>query len=113
MEQGHFFQDILDRTAQNFIDVSVNTIPPEKDTSKKVTDFNAVKIDHRLLESLKFGDIPSPSLSCSIALLHVPTVTKQTNDFVTTCSQSVSNALIRMHVKDAGDIVISFPEITV
>jgi len=107
VEQG-YFKDIVDRTAHNFIDVSVT---PSQVSEKKYRDFRGQVMDNKALSGYTFDRIPVTSQAYNISVLTQPTPNKISIDFADKWSQSMTSVFKGLKVKDVGELVISFPEI--
>eukprot|EP00026_Physarum_polycephalum_P019685 Phypoly_transcript_21810.p1 GENE.Phypoly_transcript_21810~~Phypoly_transcript_21810.p1 ORF type:complete len:174 (+),score=32.77 Phypoly_transcript_21810:61-582(+) len=109
-----YFKDIVDRTAHNFIDVSVTGLPMEKEAPKAHSkDFSGSLFDPKDFDTKAYG-LPNPSATHQYQpvknTLSQPT-TPQLVEFVTSTNHSIVAGLKAMHVNDVGEIVTNFPDI--
>eukprot|EP01111_Echinosteliopsis_oligospora_P008270 TRINITY_DN237_c0_g1_i1.p1 TRINITY_DN237_c0_g1~~TRINITY_DN237_c0_g1_i1.p1 ORF type:complete len:181 (-),score=47.92 TRINITY_DN237_c0_g1_i1:61-603(-) len=120
MEQGQFkdiveqsqFKDIVDRTASNFIDVSGAGLPLEKESQDRSSDFGKHTIEGYVLREIKIFTLPTASTTHAYHTVLSQPTQKSGFEHASKCSQSVHTGLKNMHVKDVGELVTTFPEIS-
>ncbi|EFA83291.1 hypothetical protein PPL_04081 [Heterostelium album PN500] len=102
-----FFKDIIDRTAQKFIDVS--TVGPDAKDSfpYQEKDYSSQIKETTINKSNILYSLPHLSQSCQPSNLHnllsqpVPFDT----DLMSRCSSSISSAVNNINIKDCGELV--------
>eukprot|EP00696_Hemimastix_kukwesjijk_P007560 gnl/Hemi2/19574_TR6503_c0_g1_i1.p1 gnl/Hemi2/19574_TR6503_c0_g1~~gnl/Hemi2/19574_TR6503_c0_g1_i1.p1 ORF type:complete len:178 (-),score=22.65 gnl/Hemi2/19574_TR6503_c0_g1_i1:102-635(-) len=111
MGEQDLFKDIVDRAAQNFIDVTYTPAPLEdKDALDRIRTYTAQMANSQLLQSSIFA-LPMAAVSNGFAggvnaVLSVQPLDPRDFRLVTTCSQVCSAAMQSMRVQDVGDIVV-------
>ncbi|KAM9956591.1 hypothetical protein ACTFIR_003312 [Dictyostelium discoideum] len=105
-----FFKDIIDRTAQKFIDVSM-VGPDGKDSFlDREKDYSAQIKDSKLLKPTSLTSLPRLSQQCQMSnlqnLLSQPTTFD--NELMSKYTTSISENLNGIHVKECGELVVFF-----
>ncbi|GAM27710.1 hypothetical protein SAMD00019534_108860, partial [Acytostelium subglobosum LB1] len=105
-----YFKDIIDRTAQKFIDVS--TVGPEAADVflEREKDYSSQIKETSIGKSSILYSLPHLSQSCQMANLHnlLSQPVPFDNELMTKCSSSISSAIGNIHVKDCGELVVFF-----
>eukprot|EP01094_Clydonella_sp_ATCC50884_P021987 TRINITY_DN4956_c0_g1_i2.p1 TRINITY_DN4956_c0_g1~~TRINITY_DN4956_c0_g1_i2.p1 ORF type:complete len:189 (-),score=60.00 TRINITY_DN4956_c0_g1_i2:46-612(-) len=111
-----YFKDLIERTANDLIDVSQNTAPLEgRDAEDRAHEYKerltSTPLSHAAVASI-FG-IPKASDSnpSTQALLDAVPISSSDLQFMEKSAQTVATAFHDMEVRSCGDIVVKFPEL--
>eukprot|EP01098_Paradermamoeba_levis_P004774 TRINITY_DN2039_c0_g1_i1.p1 TRINITY_DN2039_c0_g1~~TRINITY_DN2039_c0_g1_i1.p1 ORF type:complete len:200 (-),score=59.94 TRINITY_DN2039_c0_g1_i1:35-559(-) len=110
-------KDIIDRTAQNLIDISLSTLVVEPKGIHNHRDYSKLlSVGARATLLVPFS-LPlaskNPNHSLSSLLSEDCDTTSATSiDFVESNSSALMSELVGMQIRDCGELVVSFPDIT-
>eukprot|EP01136_Pigoraptor_vietnamica_P011761 Opistho-1_new@50990 len=115
-ETQDFFKDIIQRTAENFIDVTQQSARLEAvDSAERVKEY-ADAVNHAGLGkgALALYALPKSSVTPAavVAVMSAPSaVSKGDIDFLTLAATGLLNAASYMQVKDCGALIATLPDI--
>ncbi|EGC33371.1 hypothetical protein DICPUDRAFT_88812 [Dictyostelium purpureum] len=104
-----YFKDIIDRTAQKFIDVSM-VGPDGKDPFDKEKDYSSQIKESKIHKPVALTALPRLSQHCQTSNLHnlLSQPTNFDSELMNRYSNSILESLNNIHVKDCGELVVFF-----
>mmetsp|Transcript_6257 Transcript_6257/g.25260 ORF Transcript_6257/g.25260 Transcript_6257/m.25260 type:complete len:211 (+) Transcript_6257:33-665(+) len=116
MENDAFFRRLIDRTNEEFIDVSQNTVPLDgADAVHRTKDYLRI-VDELDMPTTTNGvfDLGKGTLGHEEvqSILDKTAVTPHDITFMRKCGDDLSSALRNMAVKDKGALVVPFPSVS-
>ncbi|KYQ93878.1 hypothetical protein DLAC_05279 [Tieghemostelium lacteum] len=106
-----YFKDIIDRTAQKFIDVSMTGSDGGKDAYiGRDKDYSAQIKDTKITKPATLTGLPHLSQACQVSNLHnlLSQPVPFDNELMSNYTNSILNSLNNIAVKDCGELVVFF-----